>query len=397
VRTSIVSLLALAAPTLLGSGCGGSPLTADAGDLAMPDLFAPPDLLPPPDLAVVPPALPQLNGHTRTVLSNPQIVTVTFPKYQYRFKVEGWGDFVGTSNWLTAVGKEYGVNGATHLQKVVLANAPPRGILDSDVVALIQQGITAGTLPPPTTGNGQLFYIVYFPSTTSITDFRGEFLCGQFAGYHHSADFNGTRFTYAVIGDCNQGADYITSTASHELIEDSTDPYDGRPGYFLDTSPPDPWTIENGQEVGDLCVNEGDVYEGGFALQRSWSNAAAAAEMNPCVPPPDGPYETVTTMPPDVQMVAAGMTVSWTLTGWSTMPSEPPWTINIVGADNSAYSPTQLGPQFLNGTSSYVIHNGSHVRVTLTVPASANSGDFGGVQILSGMYAHAWPLAFQVQ
>ena len=45
-----------------------------------------------------------------------------------------------------------------------------------------------------------------------------------------------------------------------------------------------------GGEVGDLCVSyRGDdsYTESGYVVQRSWSNKAAAASHNPCVPAPD--------------------------------------------------------------------------------------------------------------
>ena len=92
---------------------------------------------------------------------------------------------------------------------------------------------------------------------------------------------------YALVPRC--GTEEITTVAtSHELIEASTDPHVGSgTAYYMQDQL---WSLEGG-EVGDLCVTEdnSDEYqESGFSVQRSWSNIAAKASHDPCVPAPAG-------------------------------------------------------------------------------------------------------------
>jgi hypothetical protein len=199
-----------------------------------------------------------------------------------------------------------------------------------------------------------------------------------------------------VIGDCGSGLDDITSTASHELAEAATDPFPtGSAGYYMDAQPPDPWTFEDREEVGDLCETENNVYEtdqiSTWALQPIWANSAAAARMNPCIPS-DGTYNTVTVSPADVPTVAAGQSFTFHITGWANYAA-PPWSVSVGDADYSFYSATTLQAS-LSGTT--IAKNGS-LTLTLKAPANANSGDPCGVKILSGPTGHIWPVGFIVQ
>ena len=106
---------------------------------------------------------------------------------------------------------------------------------------------------------------------------------------------------YAVIPRCPgplATIDEVTVAASHEIIEMATDPMPQSAPAF---SGPDVdhlvWgNVSGGDEVGDLCnYAEGptsiDVRRvDGFMVQRTWSNAAAEANRDPCVPPVSAPY-----------------------------------------------------------------------------------------------------------
>ena len=393
-----LSLLALV------PACGGNPPPA-TDDGGVPDFAVLPDLSAPVDMVPAPPVLPQVNAHSGIVLSSLKLVTITFggtpgdggtgnpyPSTQW---VQQWGDFVVTSNWIKATGSEYGVGTGTHAAKVVLPIDPGKGITDQQVRTLIMDKIMDNTLPTPTKQDNQYLYMIYFPSTTTVNEPDGSALCSVFSGYHSSMSFMpGARIIYAIVGDCSGNPDDITSTAAHELMEAATDPYPNLSGsYFVDPADTnDPWTIEFGQEVGDLCETEGNVYEGGFAFQPIWSNAAAAKLSNPCVPAADPSYTTVTAVPTGLPSVAAGQAMSFTLTGWATM-LEPPWHISIGDGDNSDFSATELQAQLSAGT----ISRGTHATLTLKAPANAASGSLCGVQILSGPTGHRMPVGFYVQ
>ena len=87
------------------------------------------------------------------------------------------------------------------------------------------------------------------------------------------------------------GVDLTTFMASHEMVEASTDPFGT--AYAQTDLDHIAWAYFFGSEVGDMCafhagaaITPSDI---GFAVQRTWSNAAAAAFEDPCVPGESSP------------------------------------------------------------------------------------------------------------
>ncbi len=124
--------------------------------------------------------------------------------------------------------------------------------------------------------------------------------CTSYAGYH-SENSKGTTtgFSYAIIANCGGGGsatalDEVTDTISHELIEAATDPkVVSAPAFETTDTAHIAWSHEAGAEVADMCEWTGNMQQrlvGNYMVQRIWSNAAAAAGHDPCVPAPDGPY-----------------------------------------------------------------------------------------------------------
>jgi hypothetical protein len=142
-----------------------------------------------------------------------------------------------------------------------------------------------------------------------------------------------------------------------------------------------------------MCEREKPVQEGGFALHRSWSNAAAAASNQPCVPSPEGTgYFNVSASPSTVQTVAAGSTVTFTITGWSN-EKVASWPMLLLAASGSDISLTDMNPTL----DDYTGQNGKTATLTVQVPKTAQSSQFGGVNIMSGDTQHEWPVAFTVK
>ena len=351
--------------------------------------------------------LPQLTRHEGVVLAAPQLVTITFPGYPFRDGVESFGDFVGGSAWLRAVGAEYGIGAGSQLQKVVWPTDAPDGLTDQGLRALLAQGISDGLLPAPPASDSSLVYLVYWPAGpvldassagAGVLCLRGAHSAGGLftAGYHESLPApGGGRVPYAVIGDCESSLESITTIASRELIGAATNPYEiDLSGYLLDVQPDDPWlmNLDNG-EAGYLCEGEPPVIEAGHALHRSWSNAAAAAGHAPCVPADNAdPYVTVSAAPASITTVSPGAPVTLTITGWSTGPT-PPWALRIHDADGSDFDSELLLPQL----SRSMIGNGDTTTLTITVPATARTGQYAGLNLLSGDHEHMWPIAVTVR
>jgi hypothetical protein len=338
--------------------------------------------------STAPHTLPQALMHAGVVLDHPKLVTLTYSDYVFKTQVEAWGDAVVGSSWWSKVGVEYGVGTMTHEVKFDMGPSPTTTTEDTDLEAKIESLITAGSIPAPPATGSEYLYMIYVPSTVPL----GGSLQGFF-GYHYDLLHNGARYAYAVILDDGTGIDTTTTTAAHELIEAATDPYSpsNLTGWYTDPPLPDPWWLVLG-EVGDLCNFDPYEHEAGFAFQRSWSNAAAAAGDNPCIPNEGDVYEGITADPPTMPMVNKGDTVMFTLTGWSTL-EEADWTLDTYDADYSDLTASQMQPTL----SSHTINNRKTVTLSLKVPLGAHSGDHGGVYVLSGAYERPSVVGFTVK
>jgi hypothetical protein len=292
------------------------------------------------------------------------------------------------------VSKEYGIATASHTH--ISLDAPPTGtITDVDVQTLIAERISDGTLPS-SNADSEYVYAVFYPSGVDVTlppQAGGQRVCslGPQAAYHWEAP----HVAYAVIPTCVfQGAietlDEVEESASHELIEAITDPFPITAPAFALTDANSPWAVSGG-EVADLCEGEIET-EGGFSLQRVWSNSAASADnQSPCVPFTgtffDASVSSDGAGPSRSTPVSPGKSVSMIVEGFSTQLM-PPWQLQAyVIPGLSSFDPS---PRLSADT----IGNGQNTSLTLTVPAGTASQKFAAIILssASGSDAHAWPI-----
>ncbi len=137
-----------------------------------------------------------------------------------------------------------------------------------------------------------------------LTDNPGQ--CTSWGGYHSEATGNdGNEIVYAVIPRCAVQGDYVfplTMALGHELGEASTDPFFyTNPAFSKMDGDHLAWGATPGAEVGDRCeyLHAQDRIVGIYDVQRSWSNASAAAGHDPCVPLLSAPFEGVAAVEPD--------------------------------------------------------------------------------------------------
>ncbi|HEY8099354.1 MAG TPA: hypothetical protein VIF82_01260 [Burkholderiaceae bacterium] len=133
------------------------------------------------------------------------------------------------------------------------------------------------------------YFVLYYPSSTSINDSNGALAsCVRFGGYHGYVHLNsGLNVPYAVIPDCQRGIESITLATSHELMEGSADPYlDSYRTISGDVS----WAAAyNGSELNDMCEHSfaNSWYTPlalGYPIATVWSNSAASLFHDPCIP-----------------------------------------------------------------------------------------------------------------
>ncbi|HSQ62864.1 MAG TPA: hypothetical protein VLM85_06600 [Polyangiaceae bacterium] len=390
----LVSTMALA--------CGGStPDTGDAGDTqdAAPAVeTGPGDGGTPKIDAGFPgphPSVPQVETYGGSVLTAPKVIPIFFSNDADQSKVEDFLGKLAASPYWGQTTTEYGVGALTVGTSIVVTDTPPT----TTDVAKIETWLTSyldGTHPefPPIDTNN--IYTVFFPASTTISDPSFGTSCVQFGGYHYSTTSNGKDIVYAVLPRCSslgdiQGFDALSGGLSHELIEASTDPLSSNPSFaFVDTDH-FVWNIMPLGEVGDMCAYEPQSYQrlvGTYMVQRVWSNAAAKAGHDPCVPPLSDAYfnaapvlsDNVTLTYYNQNVPTKGIQIG--LNQSKTIPvqlfSDGPttdWTVQAVDSTYGTGNPAEL--QFSWDKQSG--NNGDTLQMTIT---RVRNGSYGGSEFI---------------
>lgn len=264
-----------------GGADSGKPVVVDAGkkdaNVILPSAMAAPQIL-------------NIGG---SVMKTPKIVPIFYPGEPYVTELTTFITNLAGSSYWTATTSEYGVGPVTAGASHTMATAAPTTIDDAEIKTFLTtqlDGAHGWGMPDPST-----IYTIYYPSTTTITLMNAT-SCSAFGGYHNEVTIGATRVVYAVMPRCSAGGsdlDYLTSASTHEFIEAVTDPHPFTGAAF--NQPDDDhlvWALFPISEVGDMCTfNTGaevNLLEIGYVVQRTWSNKAAAAHHNPCVPAPAG-------------------------------------------------------------------------------------------------------------
>jgi hypothetical protein len=251
---------------------------------------------------------------------------------------------------------------------------------------------------PPLAGDPHPIYVLFLPP--GVVPVRGGVLntgCAQWDGTHNSYGPRTQRTVLAVLQRCTGGTEddwkRLTAIASHEIEEAATDPFGT--GYTFGVVPATmPWAAdtwhsfasEGEVETADLCEGA-RVQEGAFWYQRNWSNAAAAAGGDPCVPAAPTPYFSVS---PAAGWTAAtpGQIVSVPLDGWSTGPIDD-W--QVTGSVERAspgliYRWQIVGATTvkLGGKTYATVNNGRRAQLEVTFDAATAPGAFIILRIFSG-------------
>ena len=429
MRSSLGLALALSATCTVISMCGGCgggvrpeagdddaglfdaglPRLTDAGSLTDGQTKpSPPSNIFPAPHGPIPPVT--YNGGR--VIGAPKVVTVTFDGDAQRSMVESFGDTITATTWWDAVASEYcdtsgkcighgtgGVYGH-------IAAAPASNFTDSSqggassLQTYIDARIQDGTVPPP---GVDTLYMIYLPSTTTV-NLDGAQSCKEFGAYHNAMSSTPpgaaapVQFAYAIMPRCSSSKGELTFAASHEIIEAATDPYlsPDRQSYDAFGSDSDAWDlVGGGGEVGDRCVDftgmgQDSYMESGFLVQRSWSNAAAKASHDPCVPAPSTtkqPYFNVAPSVSDMLVMKVGQTKTFDLTAFSDGPT-PAFSVDVTEVSQFFGGSNVLDLSLDQST----LQNGQKTRLTVTLTSDPGKGGFAAFQVTStlGQIAHTW-------
>lgn len=262
------------------------------------------------------PPLPELvNAANGRILTAPKIVLVFYPGDPHKADLEAFATkMVGSAYW-SATTAEYGVGASTYGGSIELTGeSPPAMIAQTEIQTYVSDALATGKLGVP---DPEAIYTLVYPQSTTITQLNPVTTllppvksCASFTGYHDSVlvaagDAGAsakTRFAFAVIPTCAAAVSSLTAPMTHEWVEAATDPAPTFPsgGVILPSGGPEAaffatdkdhtvWSLLGGGEAGDLCSANGPSVvvaspELGFAVQRTWSNIAARASHDPCVP-----------------------------------------------------------------------------------------------------------------
>lgn len=253
------------------------------------------------------PAAPIITSSGGSVLATPKVVVVTFSGDPLASQLETFAQTLGPTAYWSATTSEYGV-GPLQYAGSVHVDAPPATTLSQDALESWIASELDGTHAEWPAYDPSTIYAIVMPKGTGI-QVDGAPPCASSPAYHYEIDSGAQHIVYAAINRCDpifglSGIDYLTAGLSHELVEASTDPlyvtapaYDGPAAKYTD------WNLVTGGEVADFCTPMNDVYfkpaDFPFTVQRSWSNAAAIAGHDPCVPAFAGPYFAAVPVLPD--------------------------------------------------------------------------------------------------
>jgi hypothetical protein len=382
-----------------GSGVDAGPIpdAGGASDASVPFLVAPHHLF------------PQLPRHGTAILAPMRLVTIVSANEALAARLEAFGAALVKSQWYRTVGNEYGLGAAGPALSVtgpaIAAGTPsaPIGFTDAQVQKYIAGVIQAHASLTP---DGRTVYLLYLPDgVTSPVGTNLNADCSAGAGHHaSSATISTLNDGYAVVQRCPtyDPVEYppeqlLTIIASHEVVEAATDPMPETDATYqlwlpLGTSAwlRSPWIEIEGAfmvEVGDLCMSD-RTFEGGFAYQRIFSDAAAAQGSAPCLPTPASPYYSVTA-PQEWYVGAAGQQVEIPLTGWSTGPRGD-WVVQAIGNNASSDATYRMRTTLQSATNitaggvSYATtNNGIEMPLQVQMPVNAPSGWWGTIVIYS--------------
>jgi hypothetical protein len=348
------------------------------------------------------PQVPNPAGHT---MKSPRLVTITASNdapsvdgTDTAASLQAFSDAVPTSAVWSAVASEYGVG---TLSSAVHVTGPSMtgGFTVAQIQAYVGSVIAADAGPVAPDGN--TIYLLYLPVGASYSETTD---CGYHASYPNKATTMGDQIATGMR--CPPNADQetqlgqLTRLASHEIVEAATDPKDE--GYNLGQTTAVPWDASVWQgwvadmghvELADLCEGTRTFEaadggpDGGWELQRMWSNAAAAAGGDPCVPPYGEPYFQVS-VPADWYAVAAGASVTIPIRGWSVEATKE-WLIHARVAttnDTAVFGGIFDGGAVLTSEAGiattgscykrFGMNNDTSASLQVTAPAGAAHGDY---------------------
>lgn len=302
------------------------------------------------------PAAPQVITFGGPALKTPKVQPIVYSDDPAATDIDKFLQELTTSTFWSETTSEYKVGPLVILPTIVRPEKAPASLTDDMMNQDLATNLT-GSAPAWGAADGSTIYLFIAPPQTQVSDPTGTG-CQDYDGYHSESQITGSLNVPYAIGCACPGFDgkgvsalqQRTVAISHELVEAATDPFPSTNPAWAQTDNADiVWTIATGGELADMCEFNDDSYAvpagSTYMIQRSWSNKAAKAGTNPCVPVVSkGPYFNTSPILPDMIKIAGGgptistpgVTIpvggskSIPLTLWSEAPTSGPWKVSVI-------------------------------------------------------------------
>lgn len=245
------------------------------------------------------PDVPQVVSLGGKVLASPKAMIISYTNDPNGPEVDKVAGELDPSGFWGTVTSEYGVGKLTTATPVHRPEAAPSSLNENMLVADLKANLS-GANPAWGAADSSTIYTFVIPKGTTFTG--GGTCCTDFDGYHTETTVGATPVVWAIVCSCPgfdgkgvSDVDQISVALSHELVEAATDPFTGSGSAYAQTDDAHAaFTIVTEGEVADMCEFDDDQYLTmpgiSHKVQRSWSNAAAKAGHEPCLPAPAEPY-----------------------------------------------------------------------------------------------------------
>jgi hypothetical protein len=241
------------------------------------------------------PKAPQVVNLGGPVLKTPKLIAITYDEDVNQGEIDKFATELAASSYWAATTSEYGVGPLTIGAPIHITTPAPKTITDAAFTQQLKTNLS-GANPAWGKADANAVYTFVLPEGSTI-DSGGVCCDGGYDAYHDELAVAGTTVAYSVVCTC-PGFDgpgintlgSVTTALSHETIEAVTDPFvQSKPAFGATADADIGWSQVTEGELADMCEFDADQYltpaDMHYLVQRSWSNAAAAAGKDPCVLP----------------------------------------------------------------------------------------------------------------
>jgi hypothetical protein len=339
------------------------------------------------------PALPQIVNLGGPVLANPRFQAVTFAGDDptVTAALEDFLQRVGATTYFADNTSQYAVGSATAETSISLTEAAP-ALTDDEQIQTWLAGNLTGANPAFGTVDANTLFVLIYPAATEVS-VGSQQGCVSFGSYHSELTLDSAHANaavpYVVLPRCSSfngltGIAAATAALSTALLDAVTDPDSITNSAWVETDQNHvAWaTAAGGGEICSLCALEPESFgllsEIPYTAERCWSNLAAAAGHDPCVPAPSGVsyFNAMPVLPDTVNFegvataavqIPAGTSRTIAVDLFSDAATSGPISVSALDYAASMGKPPVLTLALDSATGL----NGQHLNLTVTVPATA--------------------------